>query len=546
MSMSASHSEMHRPNTHHPETILHHGTIHPLDLPGHVASALAIKGDRILAIGEEASVLDLAGPETEIVDLDGLTVLPGLTDAHIHLKKFAQSLSQVDCATWTPQACLERVAARASELTDPDAWILGHGWDQNVWGRFGNLDELDSASHGHPTYLTARSLHAGWANSAALHLAGIGPETEDPPGGQLQRDATGRTTGILFEGAMGMVASVVRQSNQDSLPDQLAKAQDRLWAMGLTGIHDFDGKDCFVAIQELREQGRLGLRVVKNILVDDLSAALDLGVRTGFGDAWIRIGSIKVFADGALGPHTAAMLQPYLGEPDNLGILLKDEEEITSLATAAAEGGLGMTIHAIGDRANHAVLNAYEALRKYEMQHHLPHLRHRIEHVQLLHPDDIGRLRTLDLVASMQPIHALSDRVMAETYWGDRVTFAYAWKTQLDQGTTLAFGSDAPVESPDPFLGIYAAVTRGPLPEQEPMDPWHPELAIPLWDALRAYTSGPAVAGNQEHLVGALLPGRLADLIVTDQDVFAVPAADLLQVHVLGTMVGGTWRMRRF
>jgi hypothetical protein len=438
------------------------------------------------------------------------------------------------------------VGDRAGLIGSASDWILGHGWDQNLWGRFGARDELNAVTGRHPAYLTAKSLHAAWANSVALKVAGIGPETPDPPGGSIQRDETGQPTGILFEAAMGLVAAKISDEGGPSLRDDLAMAQERLWAMGLTAVHDFDPKDCFVAIQGLREEGRLGIRIVKNILVDDLPAALEVGLRTGFGDSWIRIGGIKIFADGALGPHTAAMLRPYEGEPGNLGVLLKDEEELVSLATSAADGGLAMTIHAIGDRANHAVLNAYESLRQYELDHQLPRHRHRIEHVQLLHPDDLGRLLSLGLVASMQPIHALSDRAMADRYWGDRVTRAYAWRTQQDLGTPLAFGSDAPVESPNPFLGIYAAVTRGPMPDHHELGPWHPEQSIPLWDALRAYTYGPAFASHQEQSTGTLVPGKLADLIVVDKDPFASAARDLLELKVLGTMVGGRWKLRRF
>jgi len=532
--------------SHHPDSVLFNGTVHPLDRPGHTQSALAVKGEHILAAGSDSAILALAGPDTETLNLEGATVLPGLTDAHIHLKKYARALAQVDCGTETAESCLARVADRAGIFGSASDWILGHGWDQNAWGRFGTKGELDAASGRHPAYLTAKSLHAAWANSAAMQLAGIGPETPDPPGGSIQRDEAGQPTGILFEAAMSLVASEISDQGASSLRDDLAMAQERLWSMGLTGVHDFDPQDCFIAIQGLREEGRLGLRIVKNILVEDLPAALDVGLRSGFGDPWIRIGGIKVFADGALGPHTAAMLQPYEGEPGNLGVLLKDEEELVSLATSAADGGLAMTIHAIGDRANHAVLDAYESLRQYELDHRLPRLRHRIEHVQLLHPDDIGRLQSLGLVASMQPIHALSDRNMADKYWGDRVTRAYAWKTQHDLGTPLAFGSDAPVESPNPFLGIYAAVTRGPLPEHPELGPWHPEESIPLWDALRAYTLGPAFASHQEGSVGTLAPGKLADLIVVDKDPFASAAESLLEVNVLGTMVGGSWRLRRF
>ena len=216
--------------------------------------------------------------------------------------------------------------------------------------------------------------------------------------------------------------------------------------MGLTGVHDFDRRDCFMALQQLHADGKLKLRVTKNIPVDLLDQAFELGLRTGFGDDWLRIGSVKVFMDGALGPRTAAMFQPYLNESENRGILNMDGEELFELGRHAADVGLGMTVHAIGDRANHEVLNAYEQLRAYEKKKGLPALRHRIEHVQVLHPDDATRLAALNVVASMQPIHATSDMLMADKYWGERSALAYAWRTQLDAGAHLAFGSDAPVE----------------------------------------------------------------------------------------------------
>jgi predicted amidohydrolase YtcJ len=534
------------PGNHYPDLILNAGSIHVLDQPGHTVQALAVKDGRVLEIGPWDDLLALAGPSTDILDLEGTSVLPGLTDGHIHLTKYARSLAQVDCGTETIEACLAHVALRAKSLADADDWVLGHGWDQNLWSRFGTAKELDRATGQHPAYLTAKSLHAAWANSRALRVAGIDDATADPPGGKIQRDDQGRPTGILFEGAMSMVASRVSHARAGVPQEDLLRAQESLWAMGLTGIHDFDGQECFVALQQLRESRHLGLRVVKNILADDLQAALDVGLRSGFGDVWIRIGNIKLFADGALGPHTAAMIRPYDGEPENLGVLLMDEEDILALATASADGGLAMTIHAIGDRANHVVLNAYESLRHYEDDKGLPHRRHRIEHLQLLHPDDIDRPVRLGLIASMQPIHALSDRDMADQYWGERVKNAYAWRNQLQMGTTLVFGSDAPVDSPNPFLGIFAAIARGPLPQRAGLGPWHPEQRIPLWDALRAYTYGPAFASGQEDITGCLLPGRLADLIVLEEDVFNIDPVRLLDTKVMGTMIDGVWRLKRF
>ncbi len=355
----------------------------------------------------------------------------------------------------TVQECLDRVAARA-HAARPGEWILGHGWNQNVWGSWPRAADLDRSVPDQPVYLTAKSLHAAWANSVALQLAGITAGSPDPRDGKIQRDERGEPTGILLESAVALVGNLVPEPDVNGLADAMEKAQSVLWKMGLTGVHDFDRRESFMALQQLHAEGRLKLRVTKNIPVELLEQAFELGLRTGFGDDWLRIGSVKAFMDGALGPRTAAMFQPYAGEPDNRGILNMDGEQLFEYARRAADVGLGMTVHAIGDRANHEVLNAYQQLRAYEAERSLPHLRHRIEHVQLLHPDDVPRLAELDIIASMQPIHATSDMLMADTYWGERTRFAYALKTQLDMGAHVAFGSDAPVESPNPFWGIHA------------------------------------------------------------------------------------------
>jgi len=245
--------------------------------------------------------------------------------------------------------------------------------------------------------------------------------------------------------------------------------------------------------------------------------------------------------DGALGPRTAAMFQPYENEPNNKGILNMDGEEIFEYSRKAADVGLGMTVHAIGDRANHEALNAYEQLRAYETQNGLPHLRHRIEHVQVIHPDDAPRLAKLNVIASMQPIHATSDMHAADRYWGDRSTLAYAWRTQLNHGAPLVFGSDAPVESPNPFLGLYAAVTRQRADGSPSADGWYPEQKLTLAEALSAYTLGAAYAANAEHRLGKLAEKYLADLIVLDEDPFKVNPEDLLNMSASATMINGDW-----
>jgi hypothetical protein len=350
----------------------------------------------------------------------------------------------------------------------------------------------------------------------------------------------------LFEAAMDLIADEIPPASIESLVEAMLSAQDSLWRMGVTALHDFDGADCLRALQMIREQHQLGLRVVKHVRTEEMQHAIGLGLRTGFGDNWIRIGSLKFFADGALGPHTAAMIEPYEGDPNNLGILLMDQEQLFETAVQAVDSGFPLAVHAIGDRANHEVLEAFGRLRTYERTQGLPQLRHRLEHLQVLHPMDLHRAAEHNVIASMQPIHATSDMDAANRYWSDRVRYAYAWRSQLDAGATLAFGSDAPVESPDPFLGIHAAVTRRRVDGAPGKEGWIPKQRISLLEALHGYTRGPAYAAGMELELGELSAGRLADLIVLERDPFEIPAQELSEMSPVGTMVGGVWRFQAF
>ncbi len=404
--------------------LLYNAHIHTQNPSQPTASAIVIDRERIVAVGEAADLLPQF-PQAEKEDMHGRVILPGLTDAHLHLQYYSLGLQKIDCETDTKEECLHRVKERVQK-SKPGEWILGHGWNQNVWGTWPTASELDAIAPNNPVYLTAKSLHASWANTKAMQMAHITSQTSDPQNGQIQRDAKGNATGILLETAMELVGNMIPSPTIDEIADAMEKAQPILWKMGLTGIHDFDRRDSFMALQQLHAQGRLKLRVLKNLPVELLDQAFELGLRAGFGDDWLRIGTLKAFMDGALGPHTAAMFQPYIGEEDNRGILNMDGEELFEHGRKAAQVGLGLTVHAIGDRANHEVLNAYEQLRNYENENHLPHLRHRIEHVQVIHPDDAPRLAKLNVIASMQPIHATSDMLMADAFWGERSRLAYA------------------------------------------------------------------------------------------------------------------------
>lgn len=537
--------------------LLYNARIHTLDPARETASALLIERGEILAVGKE----ELLEVPAEREDLGGRVVLPGFTDAHIHLQHYALGLQKIDCETSMLEECLRRVAERVQTAKEGE-WILGHGWNQNEWippltspsfsrkkgrnegGDWPSARDLDSIAPHHPVYLTAKSLHAAWVNTAALKRAGITASTPNPENGEIQRDEHGQPTGILLESAMELVSAKIPQPEAETVAEAIRAAQPALWKMGLTGVHDFDRRVCFMALQQLHGRGELELRVVKNIPVEDLEHAHALGLRSGFGDHRLRIGNVKAFMDGALGPRTAAMFQPYRGEPENRGILNMDGEHLFEIARRAADVGLAMTVHAIGDRANHEALNAFEQLRRYERERGLPALRHRIEHVQVLHAGDAARLAKLNIIASMQPVHAVSDMSMADRYWGERVRLAYAWRTQRAHGARLAFGSDAPVESPNPFLGLHAAVTRRRANGSPGPQGWVPEEKLTLREAIEAYTAGAAWAAGMESRLGRLAEGCLADLIVLEKDPFDCPPEELLTMTPSATMIGGDWVWR--
>ena len=521
--------------------LLHNAHIHTLNPAQPVATAIAVDQGRILAVGSSQELLAEFAERAACEDMHGLTLWPGLTDSHLHLEHYAFSLQMIDAETTSRDECLRRVAERA-QTTTPGQWIRGHGWNQNVWPEgFGSAADLDAVAPDHPVYLTAKSLHSSWANSVALRLAGITAATPDPEGGQIVRDGQGRPTGILLESAMELVGSIIPAPTVAETARAIHEALPRLWQMGLTGVHDYDGARCFAALQILDQTADLRLRVVKSIPHENLPLAVQLGLRSGFGSDQLRIGSVKLFADGALGPQTAAMLQPYEGGSANTGMLLLDNEQIFEAGRQAAAGGLSLAIHAIGDRANHEVLLAYAHLREYEQQQGLPALRHRIEHVQVLHPQDYTRLAELGVIASVQPIHATSDMYIADRFWGPRSAGAYPFRTLLESGANLAFGSDAPVESPNPFVGLHAAVTRRRSNGDPGPEGWYPAQRLALEQALDGYTTGAAFAAGRENELGRLAPGFLADLIVLPVSPFDLPPHNLHSITPSATMFAGEW-----
>ncbi len=396
--------------------------------------------------------------------------------------------------------------------------------------------DLDRVAPHHPVALEAKSGHAAWVNSRALELAGITAATPDPAGGQIARDARGQPTGILLEDAMDFVAKVEPEPTPEGVAEMMRAAFPLAHRAGLTGIHDFDGPAAFAAFQLLKQRGQLGLRVVKSIPRDRLSQAIDLGLRSGLGDDWLRVGSVKLFADGALGPWTASMIEPFEGS-NNLGIATLSEPEMAKDVRRANAAGLSCAIHAIGDRACRTVLDVYEEVGSRD-------LRNRIEHVQLLHPQDYARLGKLGVIASMQPTHATSDMLISDKYWGKRSAGAYAWRTQLEAGAALAFGSDCPVEKIEPLMGIHAAVTRRRADGSPGPEGWYPEQRLTVEEAVRAFTWGAAYAGGREDRLGSITPGKLADLTVLDRDIFVIEPMEILETRVDATIIGGKFAWR--
>lgn len=526
--------------------ILYNARIYTMDPKQPIVNAIAVDNERVLAVGDADTLFSEFSKPSERLDLAQKVVIPGLVDAHIHLEKFAFSLQKIDCETKSQAECLGRVEERVRSSA-PDEWILGHGWNQNNWPEgFGSIAELDLISNEHPIYLTAKSLHAAWVNSAAIKIARITSHTPDPPGGRIGRDESGEPNGLLFESAMELVSKAIPAPDPEKAVDSIMEALPILWSLGLTGAHDFDQVLCFQALQRLHENGELYFRVIKSIPLEEISHAVALGLRTGFGDDFLRLGCIKAFADGALGPRTAAMLQPYAGESDNRGILLLDAEELFEYGKLAVTNGLALAVHAIGDRANHEVLTAFAQIRQLEsalMKNGIfgSPRRHRIEHVQLIHPDDAPKLAKLGIIASMQPIHATSDMLMADTYWQGRAAYSYAWRTQLKHGSNLAFGSDAPVESPNPFWGLHAAVTRRRADGSPGKAGWFPEQKLAVHEAIRAYTTGAAYAAGLEHRQGKLMPGYYGDLLVLDTNPYHCDPDQLRHIRPLATMVAGKW-----
>jgi predicted amidohydrolase YtcJ len=468
---------------------------------------------RILAAGAGARAA--VGRGAEVVRLRG-TALPGLIDSHVHLEGLAgRHLTLELGGAASLEETLGRVETWARRLP-PDAWVVGSGWYNDAWPKaaFPTRRHLDVAAGGRPVYLSRKDGHTAWVSSAALKLAGIGADTEDAAGGVIDRDGRRQPTGILRETAMHAVQQILPRASQQDLDVAMAKALAGLAELGVTSVHSMDTAQGFASLQRLHSADRLPIRVTYNLPLADLHHAERLGVRSGWGDDWLRIWGVKAFLDGSLGSRTAEML-------DGSGTSRLPQPELVDMIDRCARAELNVCLHAIGDGA---VRRALDALARKPAAWR--HWRPRIEHVQCVHPKDVPRFARIGVIASMQPIHAVADRELVDQYWSGVVTQAYSWGQLARAGAVLAFGSDAPVETADPLQGIDAASVW------RQREGWHPELAISRVKALRAYTVGAAYAAGLERRVGSLRLGKLCDMTVVDES------------GVGATIVGGkvSWR----
>lgn len=503
-------------------------------------TGLVFDEGKVLATGD-AAALRAKYPDAKRVDGQGRTLLPGLIDAHGHVFRLGFKTTEISLSGTKTLAEAQGIIRAYGEKNPQRKWLLGYGWNQVNWklGRFPTAAELDAAVADRPVRLIRVDGHAAWLNTKALQTAGITRDTKDPAGGRIERDADGNPTGVLVDKAMALVNEVVPPYTDDDRRAALAASLAHLNSVGLTAAGDAGVTVADDRIyREFADQGKLTARIYGMIrdTGDDFKALSARGPLVGYGNDRYSLRAVKLYGDGALGSRGAALMAPYSDDHAHSGLLFMSDAAMQTAIKTAIQAGYQVNVHAIGDATNHQVLDAMEVAYK-EVGGRA--LRNRIEHAQVIALPDIPRFKTLDLIASMQPTHATSDMNMAEDRVGrERIKGAYAWQTLLKQGTVIAGGSDFPVESANPFYGLHAAVTRTDH-EGRPIRGWHPEEAMTLPQAFRAFTLDAAYAGHQEKTLGSLEPGKWADFILVDRDLFRIAPADIWKTQVLETWVAG-------
>lgn len=507
-----------------------------------MVEAFAVRDGRVVFTGSTREARTLAGARTEIVDAAGRTIIPGMVDAHAHFSGLAQTLSIVDLVGVTSEdELIARVKARAATAA-PGSWIQGRGWDQNRFadGTFPTHDKLSAAIPEHPVYLVRVDGHAAFVNARAMQLANLTATTADPEGGRILKSASGAPTGILIDRAQGLVSRVIPAPSAAETRKALLDAQRVMHGWGLTGVHDAGAVRTTIELyDEMARAGDLRLRLYAMIADDSAAIAhyLARGPQSALHDGRLWVRSIKLYSDGALGSRGAALLEPYSDDAGNSGLLVSPPAHIREVAEAALQRGFQVNSHAIGDRGNRIVLDAFEAaLARHPVADH----RFRIEHAQILHYADIPRFAQLGVIPSMQASHQTSDMYWAGKRLGpERLLGAYAWRSLLNTGVIIPNGSDFPVEFVNPLISFHAAIARQDA-NNYPVGGWFPDQRMTRDEALKSMTLWPAYAAFQEQELGSLTPGKRADFVLLDQDIMRVPHELVLGTGVLATFVGGT------
>lgn len=519
--------------------LLTNGRLYTLDARNTVVDTVVVRDGRIAFAGRRG---DVNAPASEpVVDLGGRAVLPGLVDAHGHLMYLARGRLTLNAAGMRSEEAIAQAVAQAAARAGAGDWLGGRGWDQNLWpGRaFPTKASLDRAAPRNPVALTRVDGHATWCNSAALQAAGITRDTRDPTGGIVAKDVHGEPTGLLIDTAQRLVQRAEPQPSEERFDEAVRDSIAECLAAGLTGVHEM-GATLFAlaSYRRLIERGQFPFRndaAVAGRSEETWAYYRERGPEV-IGDGRLAVRAFKLLSDGALGSRGAALHSPYCDDPENRGLLLIPPDELSRLTREAVERGFQVCVHAIGDRANTLVLDTFE--RTLTARPEARDLRLRVEHAQILSEADIPRFRALGVLPSMQATHCTSDMAWAEERLGpERLQAAYAWRSLLDTGVIIAGGSDFPVESPNPFHGIYAAVTRRPLSGED--RGWQPGQRMTREEAVRSFTTWNAYASRQEDDRGALTPGRRADLIVCSDDVFTCPEERIKDIAPWLTMVGG-------
>jgi predicted amidohydrolase YtcJ len=523
------------------DLILVNGNVYTVDDAHPRASAFAVRNGRVIFVGSEREARFLAGPSTRVVDARGRTVIPGMVDAHAHLLGLGTSLRNVQLAgSKTYDEVIARVVERAKTMK-PGEWILGRGWDQNLWPdkKFPTHDALSRAVPNNPVVLSRIDGHAVLANAAAMKAAGITAATRDPEGGRIERNADRSPTGVFVDNAEDLVSRVIPSETREQKRAAILSAIAEANKWGLIGIHDAGASRSTIDIYEsLAREGRYNLR--NYVLISGDSGSVNhyfrVGPRSGLYDGHVWVRAIKLYADGALGSRGAALLAPYSDDRDNSGLLVTAPAEIQRIATTALRRGFQIGVHAIGDRGNRVVLDAYDAaLKAVPTADH----RFRVEHAQVISLTDIPRFAKMGVIPSMQASHQTSDMRWAEARVGpERIKGAYAWRSLLNTGVVIPNGSDFPVEEVNPLISFHSAISRQDATNWPPGG-WYPEQAMTRDEALKAMTIWPAYAGFQEKTMGSITPGKYADFVILDRDIMSVPVTEILSTHVLSTWIGG-------